>query len=177
MTQLIITAVGPDRPGLVGELTDYLARNNANLLDTRMVNLRGQFALMLLMEAPADAVGRFNRDLPTRGEAMGLRLTLAPQLPHLGPKATPGLRYKLKTYSVDQPGIVAKLTGLLRSHNVNIEELAAWQESAAFSGQPLFLTTMRVTVPGDVPLRKLRTDLDAVCNELNIDADLEPDEA
>ncbi|HLL90040.1 MAG TPA: ACT domain-containing protein [Tepidisphaeraceae bacterium] len=175
MTQLIITAVGPDRPGIVGDLTDYLARNGANLLDTRMVNLRGQFALMVLLEAPAEAATQMTRDLPTRGEAMGLKLTLSPQMPHV-PTTLPGLRYKLKTYSVDQPGIVAKLTGLLRGHNVNIEELAAWQESAAMSGQALFLTEMRVTVPSDVPLRKLRAELDAVCNELNIDADLEPDE-
>lgn len=175
MTQLIITAVGPDRPGLVGELTDYLARNGANLLDTRMVNLRGQFAVIVLLEAPSDTASALSRDLPTRGEAMGLKLSLSPQMPQLA-RAAPGLRYKLKTYSVDQPGIVAKLTGLLRSHNVNIEELAAWQESAAMTGQALFLTEMRVTVPSDVPLRKLRSELDAVCNELNIDADLEPDD-
>src|SRR3954452_21329891 len=51
--QWIITAVGPDRPGLVGDLTGHLHAAGANLLDSRMVNLRGQFALVLLMEDPA----------------------------------------------------------------------------------------------------------------------------
>src|SRR3954465_15143150 len=52
MAQWIVTAVGPDRPGIVGELTGHLHAAGANLLDSRMVNLRGQFALVLLMECP-----------------------------------------------------------------------------------------------------------------------------
>ena len=42
-TQWIITAVGPDRPGLVGELTGLLHAGGANLLDSRMVNGQLQF--------------------------------------------------------------------------------------------------------------------------------------
>jgi glycine cleavage system transcriptional repressor len=40
MPQMIITAVGPDRPGIVGELTGELHSAGANILDSRMVNLR-----------------------------------------------------------------------------------------------------------------------------------------
>jgi glycine cleavage system transcriptional repressor len=86
------------------------------------------------------------------------------------------LRFKLKTYSLDQPGIVARLTSVLRQHGVNIEELSAWQESAAFAGSPLFLTEMRLTVPPEVPVRQLRTDLETLCSQLNCDVDLEPSE-
>jgi len=62
MAQLIITAVGPDRPGLAGELTGHLHSHGANLLDSRMVNLRGQFAMLILLEAPADAVATMQRE-------------------------------------------------------------------------------------------------------------------
>jgi len=82
----------------------------------------------------------------------------------------------LKTYSMDQPGIVARLTKVLRDNGVNIEELEARQESAAFAGGALFLTEMRLTVPGDVSLGKLRRELEAVGNELNCDVDLDPAE-
>jgi len=175
MGQLIVTAVGPDRPGLVGELTGHLHAAGANLLDTRMVNLRGQFALMLLLEAAADSLAKLTRDLPAVGKSMGLHLSIAEQgtpVPHIT-----GLRYQLKTYSMDQPGIVAKLTNILREHRVNIEELSAWQESAAFAGSPIFLTEMHLTVPGDVPISQLRSKLTTVCNELNCDIDLEPEAA
>src|SRR5687767_1508801 len=51
MAQIIITAVGPDRPGIVGELTAHLHWAGGNILDSRMVNLRGEFAMMILLEA------------------------------------------------------------------------------------------------------------------------------
>ena len=175
MSQLIINAIGPDRSGLVGELTAHLHSGGANLLDSRMVNLRGQFAILILLEASDDAVAIFIRDLPAIGRGMGLTLTVTPQGSNTQ-SSPPGLHYKLKTYSLDQPGIVAKLTGVLRGHGVNIEELSAWQESAAFAGSSLFMTEMHLTVPPTVPVRQLRSDLESLCNQLNCDIDLEPAE-
>src|SRR5436190_17120775 len=98
MAQLIVTAVGDDRPGLVGELTGYLHGAGANILDTRMVNLRGRFAVIMLMDA-ADA-GAVRKSLPAE------RIGLAVQVEELhdAPAAKGGLPCKLKTYSLDQPG-------------------------------------------------------------------------
>ena len=52
MSSWVITAVGPDRPGLVGRLTAPLLDSSSNVADSRMINLRGQFALLLLVEIP-----------------------------------------------------------------------------------------------------------------------------
>jgi glycine cleavage system transcriptional repressor len=175
MSQLIISAVGPDRPGIVGEITGQLHSAGGNILDSRMVNLRGQFALMILLDVPEDAAERLARELPASGSRIGLNLFVSTQT--AASQTVEGLPYRLKTYSMDQPGIVARLTNLLRSHGVNIEELAAHQESAAFAGSPLFLTEIRLTVPPTVSLRNLRSELETVCNELNCDVDLEPDES
>jgi glycine cleavage system transcriptional repressor len=172
MPQLVITAVGPDRPGIVGEVTSHLHQAGGNILDSRMVNLRGQFALMILLELSADAAGALTRDLPARAKAMGLQLAVTPQTDQ--PARSEGLSYKLKTYSSDQPGIVARLTGLLRSFGVNIEELAAWQESAAFAGSPIFLCQIKMTVPPKVAISGLRAELNKLCDELNCDIDVEP---
>jgi glycine cleavage system transcriptional repressor len=173
MPQLILTAVGPDRPGIVGELTAHLHAAGANLLDSRMVNLRGEFAMVILLEADADAIGKLTRELPATGESMRLRITTKPQESQ-STKPTRGLPFILRTYSLDQPGIVARLTSVLRSLGVNIEDLSARQESAPFDGSPLFQTEMRLTVPPMVPLGQLRAQLEAVGNELNCDVDLDP---
>jgi glycine cleavage system transcriptional repressor len=172
MAQLIITAVGPDRPGIVGELTGHLHAAGGNLLDSRMVNLRGEFAMMILVDLPEDAVERMKAELPALGDRIGLRLTVSTQ--GAIAKHVQGLSYGLKTYSLDQPGIVARVTSVLRSFGVNIEELSARQESAPFAGSPLFSTEMRLTVPPEVPLGKLKQQLEAVANELNCDIDLDP---
>jgi glycine cleavage system transcriptional repressor len=173
MAQLIISAVGPDRPGIVGELTGHLHHLGGNILDSRMVNLRGQFVMMILLEVAEDTAAKVAKDLPGKAESMGLRVFIDQQA--AANRAQPGLRYRLKTYSMDQPGIVARLTNMLREHGVNIEELAAHQQSAAFAGSALFVTEMSLTIPPTAELRRLRTDLQAVCNQLNCDVDLEPE--
>jgi len=172
--QYVISAVGPDRPGLVGELTGHLHAAGANLLDSRMVNLRGQFALVLLFECRESVAGILSRSLPEAAEKMGLRLSLSPHGPAKGAEAVHGIPMRLKTYSLDQPGIVHRVTNLLQAHGVNIEELTTRQESAAFAGTPLFLMEVRMTVPPAVAVRKLRAELESLCDLLNCDVDLEP---
>jgi glycine cleavage system transcriptional repressor len=170
MSRMILTAVGPDRPGLVGELTGHLHAAGANIIDTRMVNLRGRFAIILLMELadPSAARGAL-----AAAEKMGLTVHEEP-LEGAVKGGVPGIPYRLKTYSLDQPGLVHRISEVLRGHGVNIEELTARQDSAPFAGDPLFIMEMRLTVPAAVSVKKLRGDLEAVCEKVNADLDLEP---
>ena len=172
MPQLIVTAIGPDRPGIVGQVTGHLHAAGANVLDSRMVNLRGQFAIILLIEAESTYLEKLRQTLPTLAEKIGLRLTLT----DAAPAATPvkGIPFKLKTYSLDQPGIIHKISDLLREQGVNIEELSARQESAPFAGDPLFLMEMRLTLPAGASISTLRSKLNTLCDTLNCDVDFEP---
>ncbi len=171
MPHLILTAIGPDHPGLVGQLTGHLHTSGANILDTRMVNLRGRFAVLILLEAPD--LASLKASLPSAAERMGLTLYLSdhPSAPSAPPS---GIPFRLKTYSLDQPGLVHRISEVLRAHGVNIEDLAARQDSAPFAGDPLFIMEMRLTVPATVAVKKLRADLEAACETLNADLDLEP---
>jgi glycine cleavage system transcriptional repressor len=171
MSQLIITAVGPDRPGIVGEITGHLHAGGGNILDSRMVNLRGEFAMLILVDAGDAQADALRKSLPGVGQTMGLRLAMSDLHPGARVKGVP---FRLKTYSMDQPGIVAQITQSLRQFGVNIEDLSARQESAPFDGSPLFLTEMRLTVPASVSLGKLRAELESVAAALNCDIDLDP---
>ncbi len=172
MRQLIVNAIGPDRPGIVGRFTGHLHMAGANVLDSRMVNLRGQFAIILLIEASDESIDRIRQTLPRLAEEMDLQLILTEV--HAPAVMVSGLPFKIKTYSLDQPGIVDRISNALREFGVNIEELAAKQESAPFAGMPLFLMEMRITVPIGVSLGTIRGRLQGICEELNCDIDLEP---
>ncbi len=172
MEQLIVNAIGPDRPGIVGEFTGHLHAGGANVLESRMVNMRGQFAIIVLFEAENEATARLRQSLPALARDMGLKLTITGTEAH--PQPLSGIPFRLKTYSVDQPGIVHQVSDVLRARGVNIEDLAARQESAPFMGTPLFMMEMKVTVPPDVPIRTLRSELQSLCDSLNCDVDFEP---
>src|SRR5207244_12225276 len=130
-------------------------------------------AMMILLECASDSAGKLPSDLPGVGKSMGLSLEVIPQDVSAARPHAAGIPYRLKSYSMDQPGIVARLTGVLRALGVNIDDLSARQESAAFAGSPLFLTEMRLTVPANVPLGQLRKELEAAGTEMNCDVGLD----
>ena len=172
MPQLIISAMGPDRPGLVGEFTGLLFSAKANLADSRMVNLRGQFALVMLVEGSEEALRTLRAGLPNEAQRMGMSVTFGGE--GAPPRGSQGIPFRLKTYSMDQPGIVHRITDLLRRHQINIEELESRLESAPFMGSPIFTMELRMTVPQSARVNALRKDLEGICDQLNCDYDLEP---
>jgi glycine cleavage system transcriptional repressor len=173
MSQLILTAVGPDRPGLVADLTRHVHESGASLADSRMVNLRGHFALLALVEGEAGALERFRSALSSGSDQLGLKIDLQDAA---GSGSTPqgSVPYRLKSYSMDQPGIVARISSVLQAHGVNVEELETRTESAPFAGTPLFLLEAVVSVPKGTAVRKLRDDLLALGDTIGCDVDLDP---
>ena len=172
MTQLVITAVGPDRPGLVKDISGHIHAAGANLADSRMVNLRGHFAMLVLVEGNADVLGKTRDAVRGAASAMGLTITFSEE-PAAAPRA--GVPFRLKTYSMDQPGLVHKITSFLQEHGINIEELESDLESAPFMGTPIFTMEVLLSVPPAVSVKDLRQSLENLGASLNCDIDLVSD--
>jgi glycine cleavage system regulatory protein len=159
-----------------------LFRSSANILETRMSNLRGIFVVMILLEISPDSAADLSQHANALAHAAGLNLNLHPHPdPDTGAAApsashanSPALAYRLQTYSIDQPGIVARFGEILQRHSVNIEDLAADQRSAPFAGHPLFVTDFRLRIPAHASVQNIRADLHKLAGDLNCDLDFEP---
>jgi glycine cleavage system transcriptional repressor len=171
MSQLVITAIGPDRAGIASDFTGHVNHVGANLADSRMVNLRGHFALLALVEGAPDVLESLRRRLREAGPSLGLSFEFS---------ATPradvgqGVPFRLKTYSMDQPGIVHRITTFLREQGINVEELETRLESAPFMGTPVFTMQIVLLVPRETKVKALRRSLEELGDTLNCDIDLEP---
>src|ERR1700761_3680191 len=131
MASLILTVVGPDRPGLVRALSEAVAAGGGNWLESRMARLAGQFAGIVLVEAPEALLD----DL--RGlESQGLRI-VAQSGAAGAAVATAEPRLVLEVVGNDRPGIVRDIARILAECGVNIEELTTGVASGSFSGEAL----------------------------------------
>ena len=177
MSAWIITAVGPDRPGLVQTLTSRLLDASANVADSRMINLRGQFALILLAEIPDEGAQAVQDQLAQSASELGLSIEFcaASEAQALRTAAAVGVPYRLRIFAMDQPGIVHQITDVLHRSSVNVEELETRSQPSPQSGAPLFSMDVRITVPADVAIRELRGELTSVCDSLNCDLELTRD--
>ena len=64
---LVLSALGPDRPGLVALIADHVTRSGGNVEESRMAVLGGEFGVMMLVSGTADALGAIERGLPSLG--------------------------------------------------------------------------------------------------------------
>ncbi len=168
-TSLILTLVGPDRPGLVSAVSACAGAHGANWMESRLTRLAGQFAGVVRLEVDADAADALEHGLLGLG-AQGLKLAVVRA--DEGASAQSRLA-RLELVGHDRPGIVRDISAVLVRHGLSIDALETACESASMSGEPLFRARAELAVPAGVELAVVRGDLEALANELMVDLDFE----
>ena len=168
MKDLVLTLIGPDRPGLVESLAKRVVDHGGNWLESRMAHLAGQFAGILRIEVPPDRLDSLHAALAEL-EAEGLRVAA-----ESGAQPTDGdLRtMELELLGQDHPGIVRKVSEVLLGHGVNIEELTTDHVSAPMAGGVLFSAKARLKVPATADADRLREDVEKIADDLMVDLKL-----
>src|SRR5688572_18506166 len=106
-TDLVLTLIGPDRPGLVEAVADAIAAHGGNWLESRMAQLAGKFAGILRVEVPVESTGPLMSAL-ARLESRGLRIVLEPSS---GEAAAARLQpMELDLLGLDRPGLVREVS-------------------------------------------------------------------
>ena len=170
MTDLVLTLLGPDRPGLVELVAGIIATHQGNWLESRMIRLGGQFAGILRAELPAAEVPAALAALAALGER-GLKVTATPadRPPGRGAERT----MDLDLVGLDRPGIVREISQLLAGNGVNVEELTTNRKSAPMSGEMLFEAHAHVRVPAGTDLAALRAGLERIASDLLVEVRLD----
>jgi glycine cleavage system transcriptional repressor len=175
MAHAILTAIGVDRSGLVDEVSRFIFDRGGNIEESRMVNLRGQFAMMLLVSGDESTIGRLRREQSQLGDASGLQVDVRPT-PGQPRAATPAtaasLPLRFVATAVDRTGIVHNISHLLREMNVNIESLETRLSPAPYTGSPVFEMEAVLSAPRGTPVNQLRQRLGTLCDEMNMDWEL-----
>jgi methionyl-tRNA formyltransferase len=166
MTSLVVTLIGPDRPGIVRQVSERAQGFGANWAGSRLASLAGQFAGMVHFEVPAENAKPLANAL--RGlESSGLRVVIA--VSDAAPAAGGRRMVRLELVGHDRPGIVRDLSASLAERGVSIEELRTEIGSAAMSGEHLFKVKALLAVPTALADRELRRGLEALANEMMVD--------
>lgn len=168
-SSVILTVIGPDRPGLVSALSEKAAALGANWLESRMAHLAGHFAGIVRLEVPTSMMDPLVAEL-ARLESVGLsvRVSRSDDAKH----AVGGTPMTLELVGQDKPGIVRDISGVLAQYGVNIEELETDCASGAMSGETMFRASARLRLPAGLAAEELRGALEALGNELMVDIEL-----
>ena len=170
--QLVLSALGEDKPGLVNELSRYVLNSGCSVLDSRMAVLGGNFALLLQVGGNWNNIAKLENQLTALESDLGLTITSKRTALQTPDKDL--LPYGIDVVALDQPGIVHSLAKFLSQRKINIQEMVTSSYPAAHSGTPMFSVHMTVDIPASIQISALREEFMELCDQLNLDAVIEP---
>ena len=169
---VVITIVGPDRPGLVESISRTVEAGEGNWTHSRMAHLGGQFAGMLLVETREDRVDALIAELENL-QSGGLTVTAVRGASNLDTISTAsssnGDILEMELVGQDRPGIVRNISSTVAASGANIDDLATECFSAPMSGEKMFRATARVQLPDGLDATELQQELEAIAVDLMVD--------
>ena len=104
---LVITAAGEDQVGLVERFSSKIVESGCNLEQSRMSVLGGQFAILVLVSGPWNALSKLESQLEPLGLQLGL--SMVAKRTRARTLSQPVLPYHVEVVALDHPGIVHNL--------------------------------------------------------------------
>ena len=167
MRNIIISAIGTDRPGIVSELSGVITSHGGNVEESRMSRLGSDFAIIMLVTVAPDWEESLEVALKSITE---LTITTKPtKLPQVGD----GRQFSINLNGADNEGIVKVLSKYLAKKSINILEMETHISQAPISGTPLFNLNATVSIPSDVEEKGIQSDLSQIAQDLGVEIHLD----
>jgi methionyl-tRNA formyltransferase len=167
---LVVTVIGPDRPGIVRQLAERAQRHGANWVGSRMSKMANEFAGMVHLEVPAASVAALTAALQSL-ESAGLKVLVAASDASGGAPA--GYRsFALELVGQDRVGIVSQVTHMLAERGVGIESLHTEVSRSNPSAQASFRISAQLMVPKAQDVQALQAELGTLAQEMMLDITL-----
>jgi glycine cleavage system transcriptional repressor len=168
--QLVVTAIGTDRTGIVSQLARLVSDCNCNIVDSKMAIFGNEFTFIMLLSGDAAAISKIEYLLPSSGVALDL-LTMTKRTSAHKPQPLPK-PYLLSYTGPDKVGTLGKMSSLLADHQVYIGSLRS--ETILQDGIPYTNTVMTVQLPAEVQPQQLQQLISRQLEEMSLVGSFEP---
>jgi glycine cleavage system transcriptional repressor len=159
VTELAVTAMGTDRPGIVAAVAGVLHDSGGNIEDSAMTILGGRFSMVLLVETEL-RVAELEQALRAGTTGFGLHLTVAEAGDaHASPAAT----HLLSVYGADRPGILAGVSRALAEAEANVTDLTT---RVLGDETPVYAVVVELATNDE---RAVEAAVEAVASRLGVD--------
>ena len=168
---MVITVMCQDQPGLVKQLSEAILGCGGNVEESRMARLGGEFAGLLLVsvdESCMDGLGRALVAMEQEGYHIHTRVTDID-----GQRGVEGyIPHEICVNGADHEGIIHSIADYLAEEGANIEEMLTSVINAPVTGTPLFSMKAVVAVPPALSTLGLRTKMESVATDMNLDVEV-----
>ena len=169
-TCIVFTFIGNDKPGLIETISQAVASQGGNWLESRMSQLAGKFAGIIRVSV-ADDHSPALIDALKALEQQGLAVLIETDESSVSAITTKTLQ--LNIVGLDRPGIVKEVSQALAQHKINVVEMSSHISSAPMTADPLFNADATIALPDNVDIDELQEELEDIANELTLDISID----
>ncbi len=167
-----IAAMGANRAGLVEALVRAFRECGCTIVESRMSVMGDRFTMTVLLSGTWDAIAKIENSMPCIEQDLDISMTAQRAAPR--PPAHNLMPYAVEVIAVDQVGIVHQIAQFFARRDINIEDMYSGNYAAAHTGTPMFSLHLTISIPTDLSIAALRSDFMDFCDQLNLDAIMEP---
>ena len=171
MNNLIISAVGTDRPGIVSEISGVITSHGGNIEKSRMTRLGSDFTIIMLVMVDS----KWEESLVVALQAIkDLSITTKGTEPNTvitgeNSQVTSGENFQISLSGADNEGIVKVLSKYLAGKSINILEMETHISNAPVTGTPLFNLLAIITISDNTDLAEFQSDLTLIAQKLGVE--------
>ena len=163
MNNLIISAVGSDRPGIVSELTGIITNHGGNIEESRMTRLGSDFTIIMLVKVDP----KWEESLVVVLQGIkGLFITTKSTK---SDTVISNENYHISLNGADNEGIMHVLSKYLTEKSINILDMETYISNAPITGTPLFNLMAITTIPEGTNLTDIQSDLNQISIKLGVE--------
>ncbi|MGS0536087.1 glycine cleavage system protein R [Pseudoalteromonas sp. SaAl2] len=163
--QIVLTAIGEDRPGIVSELTQLVSDCHCNIIDSRIAILGSEFTFIMLLAGDMSAISRIEHTLPVKGMELGLLTMMKRTASHTQSEFCAG--YTLEYTGIDTPGTLSKVTRFFADNQISICSLKS--DTYDEDEQTKMRCELEFNIPVDVNIDEFKIDFEALSRTLDVD--------
>jgi glycine cleavage system transcriptional repressor len=170
--QLAITVLGHNRNYFITEILSTIRDCKCSIVEIRFSRLEQTDAAYLLIQGNWNQIAKFESVMETVEKRLEIKIhMLRPEREH---KEKDFLPYSLETLSIDRDNIIESVSAFLTVRGIEVEEISGSSYQAPYISTSVFATKFIVLIPPEIRLLPLREEFLDFCDQLNIDAILEP---
>ncbi|TQV85795.1 glycine cleavage system protein R [Aliikangiella coralliicola] len=170
-SQLVISAIAPDRPGIAHEIISLVTDCGCNITESKMKAMGNTFSLVLMAKGEWNALAKLEHILPNKASSLGMTTMMQRTGPTEPRKELP---YRVKVIALDYPGISKDLTNFFADQKIEIQEMSCNTYPAVQTGAMIGSIKLTVGIPSGSSVSEIRERFNKFCAKTNLDGNMEP---
>ncbi len=171
---LVVVGLGNEgNADLLSIFAHLVATSGCTIVESKSSNLSGYCTLMALLSGTWNQIAKIENKTSQLEKQHGFKFIL--KRPEAEPTLQSALPYSIYVVGLEETGLTDKLIEFFSYQSIRIVEMNSHTYKTKHTSSEMFSLTMNISVPTDLHIADLRDRFMLFCDDLNLDAIMEPE--